>query len=344
MSIVEKPLYGFRDYNSDCRVCASHQGAKNLVEVKSRIEKQAAGATTQTSELKGKIVEYLWYLRKKGLADVTIKDYGYKLNKLIEARVNLQDPESVKEYLAKRGDWSQRTKLITTIVYDGFAKWLGLTWEPPCYKPVRRYPYIPTEEEINQLIAACGRKLGTFLQLLKETGMRCGEAIRLKWTDVDFGRRLVKITPEKGSNPRILPLSETLLGMLNNLHRKDARIFPVTLTSLKTNFFITRKHIVSKLNNPRLMKISFHTLRHWKATTEYHKTKDIIHVQQLLGHRDIKSTMLYIYVENQLFQNAANDDFHVKVAKTPEEIKALLEVGFEYVVEKDGLLFFRKRK
>jgi integrase len=77
---------------------------------------------------------------------------------------------------------------------------------------------------------------------------------------------------------------------------------------------------------------------------EHRKTKDIIHVQQLLGHRDIKSTMLYIYVENQLFQNAANDDFHVKVAKTPEEIKALLEVGFEYIVEKDGLLFFRKRK
>jgi len=210
-------------------------------------------------------------------------------------------------------------------------------------EPVRRYPYIPTEEEINQRIAGCGRKLGTFLQILKETGMRCGEAIRLKWTDVDFGRRLVKITPEKGSNPRILPISETLLGMLNNLPRKSARIFPVTLTSLKTNFFITRKHIVSKLNNPRLMKISFHTLRHWKATMEYHKTKDIIHVQQLLGHRDIKSAMLYIYMEKQLFQTH-DDDFHVKVAKTPEEIKALLEVGFEYVVEKDGLLFFRKRK
>jgi hypothetical protein len=69
----------------------------------------------------------------------------------------------------------------------------------------------------------------------------------------------------------------------------------------------------------------------------------VIHVQQLLGHRDIKSTMLYICMEKQLFQTS-DDDFHVKVAKTPEDIKALLEVGFEYVVEKDGLLFFRKRK
>ena len=36
--------------------------------------------------------------------------------------------------------------------------------------------------------------------------------------------------------------------------------------------------------------------------------------------------------------------FYVKVAETPEEVKELLEVGFEHVCEKDGLLFFRKRE
>jgi len=38
------------------------------------------------------------------------------------------------------------------------------------------------------------------------------------------------------------------------------------------------------------------------------------------------------------------DEFTVKVAKTPNEIQDLLEVGFEYVCEKDDLTFFRKRK
>jgi len=52
---------------------------------------------------------------------------------------------------------------------------------------------------------------------------------------------------------------------------------------------------------------------------------------------------LYFCFEAALFQNQ-NNDFHVKIAKTPEEIKALLEVGFEYVCEKDGLLFLRKRE
>jgi len=76
---------------------------------------------------------------------------------------------------------------------------------------------------------------------------------------------------------------------------------------------------------------------------QYHKTKDLLRVQQMLGHRDIKSTMVYMHLDQQLFQGS-NDDFFVKTAQTSDEIKGLLEVGFEYVCDKDGLLFFRKRK
>jgi hypothetical protein len=39
-----------------------------------------------------------------------------------------------------------------------------------------------------------------------------------------------------------------------------------------------------------------------------------------------------------------SDESNVRVAGKPEEIKALLEIGFEYVCEKDGFLYFRKRK
>ena len=75
----------------------------------------------------------------------------------------------------------------------------------------------------------------------------------------------------------------------------------------------------------------------------YHQTKDILYVKEFLGHTDIKNTLLYIQLEQALFKETS-DEFTVRVAKTPEEIKTLLEVGFEYVCEKDGLLFFRKRK
>jgi hypothetical protein len=66
-------------------------------------------------------------------------------------------------------------------------------------------------------------------------------------------------------------------------------------------------------------------------------------VQQLLGHKKIDSTLFYVNLESAIFQ-AENDNFHVQTAKTPEEITKLLEVGFEYVCQKDERLYFRKRK
>jgi hypothetical protein len=53
---------------------------------------------------------------------------------------------------------------------------------------------------------------------------------------------------------------------------------------------------------------------------------------------------IYINIEHTLFEAGVNDQFNVKIAEKPEEIKALLEVGFEYVCQKDTLIFLRKRK
>lgn len=66
-------------------------------------------------------------------------------------------------------------------------------------------------------------------------------------------------------------------------------------------------------------------------------------VKESLGHRKIDTTLLYVQLEKALFKEMT-DEFTVKVAKIPKEIQDLLEIGFEYVCEKDGLMFFRKRK
>jgi len=95
-----------------------------------------------------------------------------------------------------------------------------------------------------------------------------------------------------------------------------------------------------KLGNPRLLQVHFHTLRHWKGTMEYHKTKDILHVMQVLGHREIKNTLLY----TQLIKFEEEDEFICKVARKPDEVQELIEAGFEYVLQKEGLAYFRKRK
>jgi hypothetical protein len=79
---------------------------------------------------------------------------------------------------------------------------------------------------------------------------------------------------------------------------------------------------------------------HWKATTEHHKTKDIVHVKQLLGHRRIEDTMKYTHIVS--FDNP--DEFTCRVAKTLEAAKELIEAGFEYVTDMEDSKLFRKRK
>jgi integrase len=202
------------------------------------------------------------------------------------------------------------------------------------------------ETEIDALISGCGKKTATFLQLLKETGIRPGEAWNLRWVDLDMERKCVSILPEKNSNPRQLPISDHLISMLNNLPRLYSYIFrnPAVdsvshLPRFRQVFRHQRKRTADKLQNPRLDQITFKTLRHWKATTEYHRTKDILHVMQLLGHKNIQNTLVYTHLVN-----FASEDYVCKVAKTIEEAKSLIEAGFEFVTDVQDAKLFRKRK
>ncbi len=132
--------------------------------------------------------------------------------------------------------------------------------------------------------------------------------------------------------------------MLNNLPRRSEKVFGSnSLGTIEATFIAARRSFAQRLQNPRLLRITFHTFRHWKATVLYHQTKDIYYVKQFLGHKSLSSTEVYINIEWTMFESAC-DEFAVKVIGKPEEIKALLETGFEFVCHKDNFAFPRKRK
>jgi integrase len=96
-----------------------------------------------------------------------------------------------------------------------------------------------------------------------------------------------------------------------------------------------------KLQNPRLKQIKLHTFRHYYATMEYHKTKNIIHVQQQLGHKDINNTIVYTHLVD-----FSEDEYNSTTAKTQPEKLDLLSHGWEFICQDstDGLMYFRERK
>ena len=133
-----------------------------------------------------------------------------------------------------------------------------------------------------------------------------------------------------------------------DIPRKTKRVFKstqlATVDSLRVTFCASRKKAAKKLANPRIMSIHFHTFRHWKATMEYHRTKDIMHVQSMLGHKRINNTQIYINLEQAIFSLGDNSEYTTRIAKTVRGARVLLEAGFEYVTDMDGFKIFRKRK
>lgn len=187
--------------------------------------------------------------------------------------------------------------------------------------------------------------MATFLPLLKETGMRSWEAWQLTWDDLDNETKTLRTAPEKNSNPRIMRISPKLklIAMLEALPRNyGSRIFSYSHQQIDDhrNIFIQqRKRIANKLKNPRLNQISFKTLRHWKATMEYHRTKDILHIMNVLGHKNIENTLVYTHLVN-----LEGDEYVSKVAWNLEEACKLVDAGFDYVTDVEGAKLFRKRK
>jgi integrase len=324
------------------QICVTKaEGTKNLA---AEIQKIGIPPRSETDN-KGKLLEFAWKMQQDGYSLDTIRGYNSCLIGLVERGANLGEPETVRTALAREQKWGQNRRRNAINAYTLFLKFREQTWTKPRCKVTRKFPFIPTEQELDALIAGSHRKNAAFAQLLKETAMRSGEAKRLQWTDIDHEKRIVTLNePEKGSNPRMWRVSTALIEMLNALPKTSEQVFPGSLKSMKGTFLDTRKRLKETLQNPRLLRISFHTFRHWKATMLYHQTKDPYYVQHFLGHKKLESTEIYINIEHTLFEAGANDEFTVKVAEKPEEIKALLEVGFEYVLQKDNLIFLRKRK
>jgi len=87
------------------------------------------------------------------------------------------------------------------------------------------------------------------------------------------------------------------------------------------------------------MKIRLYDFRHYYATMLYHKTKDILYVKEQLGHKIIETTLIYTHLIR-----FSDEEYISAVAMNLKEACELIEAGFEYVTQKDGIMLFRKPK
>jgi integrase len=244
---------------------------------------------------------------------------------LLNSGVNIYDPENVKEIIAQK-QWKNGTKMQACYAYDSLAKMLNLTWEMPTYRQEETLPFIPEQRELDSLISgARSRRLAAYLQTLKETFADPSEALRLRWIDLSASTNSITINrPVRGHNPRQLHVSNKLLAMLSALPKDSELIFPTCYRNMEIVFKRTRKRIARNLQNPRILKITMTTFRHFGATWAYFHTHNILLVMKLLGHKRITNTLKY----TQLVE-FKEDEYEIATASTDEDIRKLGAAGFQ---------------
>ena len=336
------------------QICALEtKRVKNLDAVEKTQEK-TAGETT----IKGLLVNYEARLILKGLKPKTIINRIKSLKLLQKRGADILKPESVFHTINNAKKYSYKNRTLTEKGWsDGSKNNAAQAYKSLCQIcniPILEYvnfntwgkrhdklPWLPLSKEVEALIGGCSRKIATFLQLLRETGCRSGDAWRLTWTEFDAEKGILTINkPEKNGLPRQFKISGKLISMLNMLPKNGQKIFGNTeLKYFRNNFMNQRKRVANKLQNPRIDKITFHTLRHLFGSLEYFKTKDILHVKERLGHRSLTSTLIYTHLVN--FES---NEYHTATSKSLKQDEELLMAGFEYVTERDEIKIYRKRK
>ena len=285
-----------------------------------------------------KIVNTLIKLKSSGLAESTLRPVSYELSRMAK-HCDLDNTDDVKNYIANmKGANSYKDVFVKS--YSYYVKHDNLKWDRPKLKSERKPPRIPTKKEIMNVVSASSRKNAVIFKILMETGVMPHELANADRREVDLDRGILSVQGFKGHTSRNFKLkSDTLACLRVYLYRvKDEKPFPDSKWMGKT-WRRLRKRVAEKLCNPSAKTIRVYDLRHFYATTLYHKTKDILLVKQQLGHKKIETTLIYTQLVN-----FGEDEFYSATANSVNEAAKLIEQGFEDVTEFDGVKLFRKRK
>lgn len=283
-------------------------------------------------------------MKKDGKAEATTKFTRKALNFLAK-HADLDNPEVVKGFIAQL-ERKNGYKKNLCFAYDNYVKVCNLQWKRPSYFVAQKLPKIPTEASLKMLIANASKKLALAISISKDTGMRPIEVMRLTPKDVDLQKKTVYPATAKHGSPRILRLKNSTVNLLSAyLASHDIelnnRIFGTWNSPAYSKYFrSTRNALAKKLNDPSFKNIRLYDLRHYFATMLYARTRDILLVKQQMGHTKIETTLIY----TQLLHLEEDDAFTCKTATNVKQTTQLIENGFEYITEMDGMKIFRKRK
>lgn len=192
----------------------------------------------------------------------------------------------------------------------------------------RKLPLVLSREEVVRLFKAVDNlKHRAILLVIYAAGLRVSEAARLKVADVDGERLRIFVRGGKGRKDRYTIIAEAALEVLRDywrVYRPKDWLFPGARPGSHISPRTIQAAFRKALDLAGIRKeATVHTLRHSFATHLLEDGVDLRYIQELLGHKDSRTTQLYTHVSNRAIGRI----------RSPLDKLALREGGGVYEVE-----------
>ncbi len=258
------------------------------------------------------------WMRHRRYADSTIKSYTETLSVLLRyilpkapAEMQVDDMVNfVNQYIIpNKYSYSFQNQVINSakLFFREILKGKLEVEQFDRPRPEHKLPNVLSKQEVKAILDACGNiKHKSMLSLIYACGLRRGELLHLKPTDVDSKRHLLIIRNSKGKKDRVVPISDKIIEMLREYYRlfkPEVYLFegqykgqPYSEQSIQS----VLKHSLQKCRISR--PVTLHWLRHSYATHLLESGTDLRYIQELLGHKSSKTTEIYTHVSEKSLQ------------------------------------------
>jgi site-specific recombinase XerD len=209
----------------------------------------------------------------------------------------------------------------------------------------RKLPTVLVEEEVKCLLESpptdivLGLRDRGILTLLYGTGIRASECATLKEEDVDLIGNTIRVTG-KGGHQRVIPLNPKVVEVLVNYRQARGDVRPrSTFFRSRRDKAMSRGAIYERVRKysrrARIPKnVSPHTLRHTFATHLVKAGESLVTIRDLLGHRSISSTQIYLHVTAEDLRAAAANHPVQRLAPTVEFLLGNVKLPLQYAPQR----------
>ena len=254
---------------------------------------------------------------KRRLSDIRLRDVQEYVNK--RAQTVYRRQSGIEKKIAP--STVERELETLSGIFSRAMDWDYLLANPTRKVKLRKYEWrkqrILDRPEEKRLFGAFEmgdrrRYLAGIVTVALHTGMREDAILRLRWADIDFGGKTVTVRstnerPTKGKRTRAIAMSRKVEKILADLHMealKETQGTPITIRErylfvnpwTGTRYVATNVAWHAALKDAGITGLRFHDLRHTFATRAIQGGCKLPALQQVLGHRDITTTMRYVHM------------------------------------------------